>query len=83
MIFKFMLERFVKTEMKIDSKQWQKVEIDSIVHMTRDESDIMYVEFKNITDIAVFNSNLRNLNNISSNKLFQYVPNTLKQIHSI
>ena len=73
-IVTFITDNFMLKELQISNEVWKKVRIEKIVISAKADCDILYVHFNHISDIAVVNSHLRNMDPKSSNKIFQYVP---------
>ena len=61
-------------ELKMNKKDWEKVNTSRFTLQQRDDHDIINVEFNTIADIALVNVHLKNLEKHSVNKIFQYVP---------
>ena len=74
-----LLQNFARQELKIPTNEWNMIRIEKIVQDDKKDCDIIYVTFSTFQDIIKVNSNFKNLNDLSKNKIFQYVPNCLKK----
>ena len=74
-----LLQNFARQDLKIPTNEWNMIRIEKIVQDDKKDCDIIYVTFSTFQDIIKVNSNFKNLNDLSKNKIFQYVPNCLKK----
>ena len=74
---KALAQNFILNELKLPKDQYLNTNINKIWDEERQNCEIINVTFKEKQDIARINSNLKNLNKQNSNKIYQYVPNSI------
>ena len=74
-----LLQNFARQDLKIPTAEWTQIKIEKIVEDELKQCDIIYVTFGTIEDVMRVNSKFKNLNDKARNKIFQYVPTTIKK----
>ena len=77
-VMKTIVRAFMTQDLHMTLKEYSEVNIESLEQEERDNSDIINVRFKTIADISKVNSKFVNLDVNNRNKVYQYVPNPLK-----
>ena len=74
---KVLAQNFIIFDLKLSKQEYANTNVVKVWQDDRSDCGVINVTFKSRADIAKINSHLKFLNYENSNKVYQYVPNSL------
>ena len=74
---KALAQNFITNDVKLSKAEYANTNVLKVWQEERSDSEFINVTFKTKADVSRINSHLKNLNYNNSNRIYQYVPNSL------